>query len=81
MDYIEIENELNECIVCFDPMKKKDSLMYCTNCSNYMHCKCYIKWSKKNIDNKDKCLYCQQKGMLVKKRKRSFLKILSKFCC
>tara|TARA_B110000977_G_C11043515_1_gene479668 strand:+ start:1399 stop:1653 length:255 start_codon:yes stop_codon:yes gene_type:complete len=81
MDYIKINDENDECLICFDPMnKKKDKLIYCKYCSNYVHKKCFDLWLEQNISDKKKCIYCQQKGGLFKKNISFFSKIKKKIC-
>ena len=61
---------MNECVICFDSMDKKQKLVKCFLCFNYVHTKCYDKWIKKNEITSSiyyqKCFYCQQRGGLNK---------------
>lgn len=61
---------MEECTICFEPMKKTEPLVKCTLCFNYVHTKCYKKWIKKSNISKPitnhTCLYCQRQGGLTK---------------
>ena len=81
MEYVEIKEDIGECLICFDPMnKKKDKLIFCKYCSKYVHKKCYDLWSQQDICQKNTCVYCQQKGGLKKKNTNIFNQIKKKLC-
>jgi hypothetical protein len=75
---------MEECIICFNSMKKKEPLIKCSLCFNYTHAKCYKKWIKKsNISTpiqQHACLYCQRPEGLTKINISLFEKLKKCLC-
>ena len=56
----------NECLICYETIKRTESKVSCKLCSNTVHYKCYKKFVKKNIHFKMKCCHCLTQSLRFK---------------
>jgi len=59
--------EDDECLICFEHCKKEESVC-CEICHKLCHKKCFKKWQIKKKTKENKCIHCQSKMCLKKKR-------------
>ena len=52
------DGKKDECIICFNKVKKKTSIVTCKLCSNIFHYKCYKEFTEKNNYYAMKCCQC-----------------------
>ncbi len=64
--------EEDECLICLESCKINESV-YCKICKKLCHKKCFKEWQNKKNTKENKCIYCQSKMCLKKKRYM--------FCC
>ena len=55
---------MNECVICFEKIKKYQKIVKCKICSNKFHKTCYKRWN--NIKNDNKCICCMSKNTIIK---------------
>lgn len=56
-----------ECLICFEHCKKEESVS-CKICDKLCHKKCFKKWQAKKRTKENKCIHCQSKMCLKKRR-------------
>lgn len=57
----------DECLICLEPCKIEESVS-CKICNKLCHKKCYKRWQTKKKTKENKCIHCQSKMCLKKRR-------------
>jgi len=58
----------NECLICYETVKKNTSKISCNLCSNICHYKCYKTFIKKSKNYENKCCHCSTQSLKFKIR-------------
>ena len=69
----------NECLICFYPVQRKESLATCKTCKKICHKTCYKCWTSKHPKQANECVHCRQKQCIVYYKRPSLISIFCKY--
>lgn len=65
------EEQLQECLFCFEDVDVKKSFVGCDTCGKVCHDKCYLDWFKRK--NSAVCISCQQPTLVLSQTKTTMM--------